>query len=336
MAYNFGNITLRNGSRGEAVMELQRFLNSNLNLGLVIDGKLGPKTVNVIKQWQKDNGLVADGLVGLKTKLIMNSINNNTKPDIDYNKNTNISTSNNTSFNKPSLTLLSPNGGEVFKGGDQVAIKWKSSNVSNISFAINLKYYDKDNNYITDQELAYFVPATDNEKIITIPTELKQVKNVYKVSKYKVSIGKVPSENNFPGDISDNFFTINRLPQIGTQYATPIGTSAELMCIYKYQYGTNNPEITFEYGENPCPLTSIDGSSTPSCTRLSKIMGTQTYSSELEKDTTEKFFVATFNIQDLKPNTKYNYQCIVKNNNGQIVGFDKGSQTTYVDFTTTQ
>jgi len=72
--YNFGTTTLKNGSRGEAVMELQRFLNANLNLGLIIDGKLGPKTIAVIREWQKDNGLVADGLIGAKTKLMMNSI----------------------------------------------------------------------------------------------------------------------------------------------------------------------------------------------------------------------------------------------------------------------
>ena len=52
--------------------ELQRFLNAKLNLGLVIDGKLGPKTIAVIKKWQKDNGLVADGFIGAKTKLKMN------------------------------------------------------------------------------------------------------------------------------------------------------------------------------------------------------------------------------------------------------------------------
>lgn len=71
--YNFGTTTLKNGSRGEAVMELQRFLNAKLNLGLVVDGKLGPKTIAVIKKWQRDNGLVADGLIGAKTKLKMNS-----------------------------------------------------------------------------------------------------------------------------------------------------------------------------------------------------------------------------------------------------------------------
>jgi len=47
-------------------------LNAKLNLGLVIDGSLGPKTIAVIKKWQMDNGLVADGLVGAKTKAMMN------------------------------------------------------------------------------------------------------------------------------------------------------------------------------------------------------------------------------------------------------------------------
>ncbi|MFA5773667.1 MAG: peptidoglycan-binding protein, partial [Candidatus Paceibacterota bacterium] len=72
-SYNFGISTLKNGSKGEGVKELQRFLNVKLNLGLVIDGKLGPKTIAVIKTWQKNNGLVADGLVGAKTKAKMNA-----------------------------------------------------------------------------------------------------------------------------------------------------------------------------------------------------------------------------------------------------------------------
>jgi len=73
ISYNFGTVTLRNGSRGEAVKELQRFLNQSVNWGLVVDGKLGPKTIEVIRTWQRDNGLVADGLVGAKTKAKMNA-----------------------------------------------------------------------------------------------------------------------------------------------------------------------------------------------------------------------------------------------------------------------
>ena len=73
-SYNFGTVTLKNGSTGAGVMELQRFLNAKLNLGLVLDGKLGSKTIAVVKQWQKDNGLVADGLIGAKTKAMMNAM----------------------------------------------------------------------------------------------------------------------------------------------------------------------------------------------------------------------------------------------------------------------
>ena len=56
--------------------ELQRFLNDKLNLGLKLDGKIGPKTIAVIKKWQKDHGLKADGLIGPKTKALMNSMAN--------------------------------------------------------------------------------------------------------------------------------------------------------------------------------------------------------------------------------------------------------------------
>ncbi|MES2023815.1 MAG: peptidoglycan-binding protein [Patescibacteria group bacterium] len=69
--FNLGTMTLKNGSKGDAVMELQKLLNQLLNLGLVVDGKLGPKTISVIKKWQKAHDLVADGLVGPKTKAKM-------------------------------------------------------------------------------------------------------------------------------------------------------------------------------------------------------------------------------------------------------------------------
>ena len=68
---SLGTTTLKNGSKGNAVKELQKLLNNLLNLGLVVDGKLGPKTIAVIKTWQKAHGLVADGLVGKLTKAAM-------------------------------------------------------------------------------------------------------------------------------------------------------------------------------------------------------------------------------------------------------------------------
>jgi hypothetical protein len=72
--YDLGTALLVNGSHGAAVMELQRFLNANSNLNLVVDGDLGPKTFAAIKQWQTNNDLKADGMVGAKTKAKMNAV----------------------------------------------------------------------------------------------------------------------------------------------------------------------------------------------------------------------------------------------------------------------
>ena len=52
-SFNFGTKTLKNGSKGEPVKELQRFLNQVLKLGLVIDGKLGPKQLLLLKNGKK-------------------------------------------------------------------------------------------------------------------------------------------------------------------------------------------------------------------------------------------------------------------------------------------
>ena len=64
---------LKRGSKGEAVKELQRFLNIELGLNLVVDGDMGPVTVDAVKRYQLENGLKADGIVGPKTKALMTS-----------------------------------------------------------------------------------------------------------------------------------------------------------------------------------------------------------------------------------------------------------------------
>lgn len=59
--------TLKKGSSGEAVKELQTLLNQKgLNCGTA-DGKFGVKTENAVKQFQKANELTADGICGKKT-----------------------------------------------------------------------------------------------------------------------------------------------------------------------------------------------------------------------------------------------------------------------------
>jgi len=61
------NPVLKKGSKGEAVNGLQNML---YRLGYDpggMDGVFGPRTENAVKQFQKDNGLAADGTVGPQT-----------------------------------------------------------------------------------------------------------------------------------------------------------------------------------------------------------------------------------------------------------------------------
>ncbi len=54
--------TVRKGSKGQTVIEVQRALNI-----LPADGDFGPGTERVVKQWQSKNGLTADGIMGPKS-----------------------------------------------------------------------------------------------------------------------------------------------------------------------------------------------------------------------------------------------------------------------------
>ncbi len=74
LVYDFGPTTLKIGSAGEPVRNLQNFLNSFASASLLVDGLFGPKTDTSVRQWQGGNGLVVDGLVGPKTKALMNSV----------------------------------------------------------------------------------------------------------------------------------------------------------------------------------------------------------------------------------------------------------------------
>ena len=56
------NQTIRKGSRGPLVAEVQEKLDIN-----PADGIFGPGTEKIVKHWQSSNGLVADGIVGPKT-----------------------------------------------------------------------------------------------------------------------------------------------------------------------------------------------------------------------------------------------------------------------------
>ena len=69
--FNFTSV-LRNGSKGNEVMELQKFLkNIGYNVG-TSDGKFGAKTKTALIKFQIANKLKGDGVVGPKTRMLLN------------------------------------------------------------------------------------------------------------------------------------------------------------------------------------------------------------------------------------------------------------------------
>ena len=75
--------TLRKGSKGEYVTLLQtKLANLGYNLGKSgVDGDFGSATLAAVKQFQKDRGLKADGVVGEKT---WQALNNTAEPQKMY------------------------------------------------------------------------------------------------------------------------------------------------------------------------------------------------------------------------------------------------------------
>ena len=64
--------TVRLGSRGVVVKDLQTKLNSKIGCNLTMDGIFGPQTLTMVKYYQEINKLVVDGVVGPKTWTLLN------------------------------------------------------------------------------------------------------------------------------------------------------------------------------------------------------------------------------------------------------------------------
>jgi hypothetical protein len=98
----------------------------------------------------------------------------------------------------PSIKVISPNGGEIYKPGQQVAVKWNSCNI----IATNIGIYLKDKNLADPYKLIYPSPNDGNE-VITLPTT--EYSGMHYGKNFKIMISNDASG----GDYSDNLFTIS-------------------------------------------------------------------------------------------------------------------------------
>jgi peptidoglycan hydrolase-like protein with peptidoglycan-binding domain len=261
-AYDFGTVTLKNGSKGQAVMELQRFLNNTLNLGLVVDGRLGPKTILVIKKWQRDHGLFEDGLVGRNTKSKMNS-EDGTIVSQPWNP-PQQQTPPSTPTCNPSITVLSPNGGQVYQSGQQITVTW--STTCNATLNDQVMIIMKSTQTSFGAEIAT-VPNTGTATI-TLPISLGggQVPvtsgHYYKM---RLELGGSAMGHIAPSDESDNLFTITVSTPISTALPQYIGVG----------FNSWPPVIQTSSTAYSCAVGSTGGD-TPTIT-AQRVIGTRTY-----------------------------------------------------------
>lgn len=67
--------TIKKGSTGAEVKELQRLLNL-AGANLVVDGDFGSKTLEAVLSFQREHGLDPDGIVGPKTWVKLKAYDN--------------------------------------------------------------------------------------------------------------------------------------------------------------------------------------------------------------------------------------------------------------------
>ncbi|MEI7810744.1 MAG: peptidoglycan-binding protein, partial [bacterium] len=110
--------TLMVGIKGSDVQVLQQALIDKGFLSGKADGSFGQKTRMALIAFQKANNLKLDGKAGTQTFKLLNT-----------DKQASVGC---TPASTPSITILSPSGGEVFIAGQQITVKWKSCNVQNL------------------------------------------------------------------------------------------------------------------------------------------------------------------------------------------------------------
>lgn len=125
-------------------------------------------------------------------------VNNNQQVNAPTTQTVPVATTDCVSSSKPSITVLSPNGGEIYKVGDKITVKWNSCNVSSTSYDIVVALH-QDGAW---DNVMYLSKATinDGSEIFAIPANIK-------AGSYKVRVGS--SIAKIEQDFSDSSFTIN-------------------------------------------------------------------------------------------------------------------------------
>lgn len=145
----------RDINKNGEVSTLQDFLQARNYLNNEPTGYFGLMTQKAVKSFQNANGISPSGYVGLITREKIKNL-----------------TCNGISISDPTLTLLYPAGGETFREGQRVRVKWTSNGIDQsekITARINWVGTKNGFGYGTQNDLNLGV--NDGEEYITIPSK---------------------------------------------------------------------------------------------------------------------------------------------------------------------
>ena len=186
----FGSVTLRPGSTGQYVMNLQTVLNqvSPATTPLVVDGHFGSGTKSVVAAFQSTSGLTPDGVVGVLTKQLLVAWENQHQgttpvspikpvPMPSPSGQTSCSSRPITSFatghqittiGVPLFEFTSPQSNQVYKVGSTMVITWINCNPTNTR-NISLTLQEPNGRTLS---IASAVPLATQSYSFTVPYSL--------------------------------------------------------------------------------------------------------------------------------------------------------------------
>ena len=163
---------------------------------------------SVIKNTEENNNIVPV-LNDITNTSTQNNQDNNSVDNTTTVTKTTVTNNNLCDANsRPSITLLSPNGGETYTAGQKIDVKWRSCNLSEDQSLIVSLIYKKDN--IEEKSITFKGSLNDGIEILTtnLDSSFAALKDQKNYSIFIETPGIDAQKQLYLNDYSDNSFTI--------------------------------------------------------------------------------------------------------------------------------
>src|SRR3989344_3369060 len=178
------------GDTGKVVEAVQKALD------LPADGNFGKATAQAVKEFQQENNLIPDGVIGAKT---LDALVNEVKTEASNEIAVTTDNSNGT------ISVLTPNGSEVYNPGQTITVTWDYANISS-NTKVNISMLEQGNPNAVYVSIGSAM-ISDKSFTAVIPNDVA-------IGKYKLAVGSLSNDMQWDLalDWSDDSFIIKEIP----------------------------------------------------------------------------------------------------------------------------